>query len=125
MLESCDYLGPTSCCEKAGAGCRHEYDGIVGTKTTQDWYYDVPDKERAQYAPIFTLDQHWPQTTVEDYYACNRSIVISAAQEQRGGAHYSYFGALDTITVSTVNAVAESNESEPIYVRVKKWKKQM
>ena len=117
MLSSCDYLGPMSCCEKAGAGCRHQYDGVTATKSTQEWYYDVPDKERAQYAPIFTLDQHWPQTTVEDYYACNNTIVITAAQEQPGGAHYSYFGALDKITVSTANAVGESPESEPIYVR--------
>ena len=117
MRTSCDYLGPTSCCEKAGAGCRHYFVDATATKPFREWYYDAPDRKRAQYAPIFTLDRHWPQTTLEDYYACNQSTVISAAQEQPGGAHYSYFGALDTITVSTVNVLVESPESDPVYIR--------
>jgi hypothetical protein len=117
MRMSCDYLGPKSCCEKAGAGCRHYFVESTATKLFREWYYDAPDRKRAQYAPIFTLDRHWPQTTLEDYYACNQTTVVSAAQEQPGGSHYSYFGALDTITVSAVNVLVESPESDPVYVR--------
>ena len=67
--------------------------------------------------PIFSLHQQWPQSTVHNYYTCNKTTLISATQERQDGAHYAYFGANDKFTVASVNAAGTSKESEPIYIR--------